>query len=511
VAFSKPRNADDVIWPEYLTGSRHKVFVPCPHCYGGSVPAQAEGDVSRLLTTFPAPFPQGYQELIIDQLRYQHHRDSKTQRWNYQAILRDTWYECCHCKGRIDEHHKHWMLERRLYIPTNTPDGAIQHDGKTMRADDWSMIGYLDDWEREQWTHRQPIPRKLSYQTSDLYTLDFIPRSTWADLALELASASTESQRKKFRRSRLGLPEIRSVGDNSRTLADILAMQGTFERGHCSRVPLIALMGVDVQRPLKKWIKVVVYDDEAIEVVDVGFTLTFKELVKIAETPIIVDDWGDTAEEDRINPTVESALVDEGDGKFTRAVLTFCVSRGAYRLFWPAKGRGGSQTVSMKDLVEKQRKNSFNGIPLPRYIFNEGAFKEELYDERIAMDRTIRAAKLDGRVAPAPQLSFHRLLDVEVAREFTSERRWTMEDEKERGKRKKKGARRGTTLRMGDWFVDGGPNDYADALKMCLVQWYLFRRRFGIGFEGVLDDMDSEEDGESLSDIDTEDTSLEHE
>ncbi len=472
IAFSKPRNDDDVIWPEFLTGSRHKCFVPCPHCAEDQLMQRWAGP-SRLYPARPSDLPVCYQELVWEQVRFGHCRDAKRNIWDYQKVLKETYYECKTCAGKIEERHKAWMLKHRVYLPTN----------------------FGEDPEH------LPVPRKMSYQCSDIYALPHIPKSTLGHLALEWVSCTTSSQRKKFRRSRLGLPEGEITTAKKRKLADILNLQGHYERGHCSRRPAIVIMAVDVQHDTKKWAVVAFFDDDTAEIVQHGATLTFADLLIIFTTPIIVDDWGDTPEEERLNPAPEVALIDEGDGHYTKTVLDFCTSRGAYGKFWPAKGRGGIQTLSMKDIVDFQKNHVHNGKRLPRYIFNDEAFKEELYDERIGLAREIRKAKREGLVPPAAELRMYRAPDSEFCSEFLNERRWTTEDdERSKTKRKKAGSRRGKLLKPGDWFKEG-PNDWPDAVKMCHVGWYRVRRLF---VDEIYDEDD--DDAEQRSEIAEEKT-----
>lgn len=491
IVFSKPRNTDDVIWPEFVNGSRHRCFVPCPHCSNEVPPEAMHGP--RLLTRLPLPLPSGYQPLVREGLRYEHCK-TPAGRWDYDRILADTWYQCIHCGGRIEEGDKEWMLARRLYIPTNTPEGALQNDCKTIKAD-------VDCGEEG---HPQPIPRKLSYQVGDFYALQYMPRSTFGHLALEIVSANTESKRRKFRRSREGLPVGAEHRDNSRTVSVIRSLQGNFARGHCSRPPLFVILGVDVQHYAKKWVKMVFYEDDSAEIVDFGAVAKgYHDLLTVARTPVIVDDWIDVDPEQRINPVCDMALIDEGDGQRTKAVLAFCTSRGAYGLFWPCKGRGGAQTVPMTDLVQRQKKNTFNGMPIPRYLFNADAFAEEFYDERIGKAAEISAALQAGLTPPAGALRIYRNPDQDLCQELTTHRRWTDDDEKER-RRRKKGARRGRILRVGDWFRDGGPDDYGDAATMCLAGWYKVKPSFGIGLDGAKDDEDDEGEDDASESEETE-------
>ncbi len=492
--YSKPRNEDDIIWPEYLHGSRHKIFVPCPHC-AGELPPEAFDDRRRLFDHLPQPLPRGYQTLVRSGLRYQHLKRPGSQQYDLPRVKAETFYECLWCKGQIRDRDKEWMLKHRLYLPTNTPDGALQDDCVTFRTD-------RDPTATDpQAGHPQPVPGKLSFHCSDFYALSHQPDSTFGDLAVEIVTATNLSKQRKFRRSREGLPVQRVITDNTRTLEQILALQGAFARGHCSRVPRVVIMPTDVQHYGRKWVKLACYDDDSIEIVDFGIVYKgFDGLIDAADVPVIVDDWADTPEDERINPVALVCPIDEGDGAFTKRVLAFCNSKGARRRFWPFRGRGGQQTIGMPDLVTKQKKNVYMRSAMPRYIFNADAFHEELYDERIGRAAEIASALRDGLTPPAGQLRFFKNPDSDLCIEFTTKRRWTEEDEKARASSKKKpqGTRRGKVLKVGDWFRDGGPEDFADAVIEGLAAWYKLKPTD----TGDLDD-DDEEDGEP-ADVDTD-------
>ena len=82
--FSTPTTFEkSVIWRRFEAGDQRKYHVPCPHC-------------------------KVFQELIFQQLRADYDGDT----------LQLAWYECFECKGRIDNHHKTWMLSRGEWKPS---------------------------------------------------------------------------------------------------------------------------------------------------------------------------------------------------------------------------------------------------------------------------------------------------------------------------------------------------------------------------------------------------------
>lgn len=91
--YSTPTTVYGQIHQEYLTGSRHKAYVPCPHC-------------------------DHYQELIWERVKFGHCKDL-TGEWDMPAVLHSTYYECCECKAHILDRHKREMVARGEWRPTN--------------------------------------------------------------------------------------------------------------------------------------------------------------------------------------------------------------------------------------------------------------------------------------------------------------------------------------------------------------------------------------------------------
>lgn len=82
-----------LIYPEFLAGTQHRYFVPCPHC----------GE-EQYLQWGGLKTPHGI-------------------KWSTDAAGRvtDAWYVCKHCEQRIDEGRKRWMDERGEFRATATP------------------------------------------------------------------------------------------------------------------------------------------------------------------------------------------------------------------------------------------------------------------------------------------------------------------------------------------------------------------------------------------------------
>ncbi len=217
-------------------------------------------------------------------------------------------------------------------------------------------------------------------------------------------------------------------------------------------------MAVDVQEDVKKWVKIAFMASGEAFVVDYGRCLSFAELLDEADKPVIVDDWGDTPEEDRIEPVVFIGLVDEGHDQ--KGVRDFC--QDSDERFYPCKGRGG---IQVRDIVEEKRNFTHNDEPIVVYFFSDDDFKAELYSSRIGKFAEIEKAAKAGVIHPIPRLWFPGVPDPEFIAELCEEKRiqvmkkgrlqWVWDDPKE-------------------------ANDFGDGVKMNLVCWYLVKEYFGL-------------------------------
>lgn len=95
---------ETAIHSSYLSGTQEVVEVPCPHC-------------------------SFYQVLDWQRLRFEHCKVSLPDKdgvlgkpiWDHARVIAETWYQCANpdCNGRIEEHHKRAMIERRRIVATN--------------------------------------------------------------------------------------------------------------------------------------------------------------------------------------------------------------------------------------------------------------------------------------------------------------------------------------------------------------------------------------------------------
>lgn len=437
IAGGKPRNETDLLWQEYKTGTRHRLFVPCPHC----------GEM---------------QTLEFKGLKFDHCRDDDGG-FDLERVARETWYECVNpaCRltgphfGRIEEHHKPAMMMRREWRQTN--------------------FGQDDD---------KPEPRKQTAHVSHLYSLR--PKITWASIALHFLKANKRGGRilQHFWRTRMAEPhrEQQSVikAENVRALAK----GSTYKHGQCPVKPFVVLMCVDVQIDVKKWVKAAFLEDGTCYIIDYGETLTYEELIPIAQQPVEVLDWGDTPEAERDPPVAEFVWIDEGDGNNSmKDVREFCARPECRGLFFPSKGAGGLQLQKVVD----ERKRQVGSYEFTAYHFSHDAFAAELYLKRIGKFEEILAAQRHNEKPgcklkaplPAPRLHLMRNPDDQFVEELCAEKRIL---------KKVKGRLRWV------WDEPDGDNDFGDCVKGLLAMWWHYWELTSGADEGPPAEASDEED-----------------
>lgn len=177
VAMSKPELAGGIIDANYIRGTQEKWLVPCPRC---------ERRI-ELLTTF---------------LRFDHCKDLL--HWDLARVLKETYYQCQGCGGRIEEREKRAMVAEGIWTPTETAERRRPPSGNVVAAE----------------------PGVRSFHISDLYSpFDAV---NWGFLAKEYLSAyviePNESRKKYFRTNHEGWPwepQEKALGED-----DLLALRG---------------------------------------------------------------------------------------------------------------------------------------------------------------------------------------------------------------------------------------------------------------------------------------------
>lgn len=411
VALSKPDQWEHFINQNYLTGTRHKCYVPCPHCTAKA------GELS------------GFQEITWEKIRFAHCKDD-TGGWDTERIARETYMQCEFCdpddathKGRIYEKQKPWMVANRQWRRTN--------------------------FGQDKW---KPKPRRASIHVSDLYST--FPKASWGTLANEWIEAMSDSDKiDNFRRGRLGLPVRKKTVEI--TESHLQAMLGNYQRGHCPVRPDIVTMASDRQSDVYKWSKWA-WHLERNEgwLVDWGQTISEMDLIRHANEPVIVDNWGDTPEAARRDPVVLTGFIDEGHKTFT--IRGFCLSTEftvgdqTFLRFYPAKGAASTGA----ELMNEQTFFTEDKRPVPVIVFKDAAIKTLLYEEAIEQRSQLIEKRNRGEPTTAPLLHFPAATDPSWMIELAQEKRIRI-------------------IKNHNfefvWAEPKGPNDHGDATKMNLL------------------------------------------
>ncbi len=188
----KPKLTGGPIHKAFLRGNQELFHICCPHCrqwqpltffrneesahprltpFSEKLAEIRDEQTGRLVALLPDPLPLGETRKVrTGRLVFEHCRDLLG-RWDKLAILRETYYECSHCLGKIEEHHKPALIDSAQWIPT--------------------AIG---------------TPGVVSQQVNELYSTD--ANSTWGQIVLAYLDAKREGRRELqgFYNHQLGEP-----------------------------------------------------------------------------------------------------------------------------------------------------------------------------------------------------------------------------------------------------------------------------------------------------------------
>lgn len=323
IGFSTPTDETAITNVMFEAGSKHRYFVPCPHC--------------------------GFKQVIDHekmQISHCKHPDGKS--YDLNRVLRETWMKCESCAGRIEEDDKPEMMLNGELRATNYKE--IEVDGVKQMVPGW-------------------VPGEMSFHISDFYSLH--PQSTWGILMFEFIQAQGSSELlHNWTNGRAGLPIKKTVADVS--ALHILRLRGNYTRGRIPVLPCVVTIQVDNQGDHQKWVLIGWMPNGTRYVIDYGKTLDRKEIkdVMLREIP--------TPER---TVSAQAGIMDEGGKDGTSYdVRKFC--KPLYPFLMPCKGRGGLQvkhTVSFSD--SKLEQGGQETVPVIH--FDDDAFKRELYIDLI--------------------------------------------------------------------------------------------------------------------------------
>jgi phage terminase large subunit GpA-like protein len=400
---SKPTDEFGLITREYETGTQSKYHVPCPDC-------------------------GHYQELVLEQLRFEHCKDMLGE-WDMPRVLTETFYACARCYDGTNP------KPREEGQPGNCGEIRDRHKYEFNLAGKWVI------------TNPKHFPRRRSRHISDFYS----PFVTFGEIAVDFLGAVKSGSLVKmqgFYNSRLGLP-FRQQGAQV-TESDVSKCRGPYKRGTClftQEETCLITQTTDKQGDVFKSTKAAWKKNGDMCVVDYAIHLAEQELLDWAQEPITV-----FAGETREPMTAKIGLIDEGYlAKIS--VREFVQRSGGF--YFGSKGRGG---IQVKNVVTES-KTVHDGAEMVVYHYDDDDFKKQLYIARIAKLHEIISGK-----SKTPRMWLPENIEYDFAKELWAER---LEEEKQKW---------GPPKWL--WKMVGEANDFGDALKMQLVVWYIIGHYF---------------------------------
>jgi hypothetical protein len=200
VLMSRPEKVGGPIDKEHKRGSMHVQEVPCPRC------TEKNGGI-----------PTGFQMLEQDQMKFGHCRNLLGE-LDKEQVMRDTYFECVHCAGRINETEKRWMNDRK----------------------------------RRRWrrTNFNADPNFISFHISDFLSYD--ESVSWGRLAIKYHNSKGDPvARQSYRNEHEGLPyEVRAT---KTSVGDILSLRGPYKLGQIPWKPDVIILAGDVGQAYVKY------------------------------------------------------------------------------------------------------------------------------------------------------------------------------------------------------------------------------------------------------------------
>lgn len=323
IGFSTPTDETSITNVSFESGTKHRYFVPCPHC--------------------------GFKQLVdFDHMRFSHCKEADGKTYDLNRVLRETFMECESCAGKIEEDHKLEMFLNGELRATNYKE--IEIDGIKQMVPGWT-------------------PGEMSFHISDFYSMH--PSSTWGVLIFEFIQAQGSAEKlHAWTNGRAGMPIKKTVASVS--MQHVLRLRGNYKKGSLPIVPCVITLQVDNQGDHQKWVLMGWLPNGTRYVIDYGITLDRDECKQLFLREIPCDGRQISA---------QRAIMDEGGKDGTSyEVRKFCYP--LFPAFTPCKGRGRVQaknTIHTSD----SRLDRGGDETIPVIHFDDDAFKRELYIDLI--------------------------------------------------------------------------------------------------------------------------------
>ena len=318
---SKPKLKGGPIHTAFEEGNREECYVPCPHCQHRQpltfFPEETDSPFSEelieikdeqtgaVIATLPKPLPPGERRKVTTgRVVFEHCKDLLST-WDKVRILRETYYECGSCKGRIDERdHKRWMLDRMRWLPTSldgTPGIVSQHINDLYSEDELSTWGeivlhYLKakaaGFEALQGFYNHRLGKVWSEERNTLSEKDILANIAGRPLWLVDAPDSAGHMRRHIFHSEADAEKFTGI-HIGRSAPPVITHSACppYKRGTLPWSPLLSqgrgalILGSDVGGNYAKWIVcAVAANARDVAVIDWGTEIGPHEISHIAQT-----------------------------------------------------------------------------------------------------------------------------------------------------------------------------------------------------------------------------------
>lgn len=404
VTLCKPKRKKGPIHKAYLRGNQERFCIACPHCdyrqpltfrrneeaeqpdltpFSEKLIEILDEQTGRLIAALPEPLPKGEKrKLVTGRLVFEHCKDDQGQ-WDKLKILRETYYECGSCRGRIDEALKNSLVAGAIWIPTAMGDPGVvsQHINDLYSSDANSAWGevvleYLrckkEDRKELQGFYNHILGLPWTDEISKIAEADILKNIAGRTI-YRIEAPDEDGKQKRHIFDRLDSAEAARVTLKARGLeCDIIkSFCPPYQRGHIPFDRFSLVLGSDVGGNYAKW---------ALGAIPVG------------TEDVAIIDWGEELDPSAISDLMLRHAWPAIDGKQYRVRAGFIDAKfrktdcyhaclATNRMLMPISGLGGTAARTIKLFAAVQVQSYPPGFL--RLDFNDREAKDELYLVRL--------------------------------------------------------------------------------------------------------------------------------
>jgi len=124
---STPTKEDFGIWPHLMRSDLRRRFLPCPLCNSDQMSAARRFVLIKdaQFSVMPTKFADGT-EIPAAPLVWDKEAKRQDGTWDMDRVIRSARFECPHCQGHIQDHHRIWLDKNGVWLPTRL---SIGHKG----------------------------------------------------------------------------------------------------------------------------------------------------------------------------------------------------------------------------------------------------------------------------------------------------------------------------------------------------------------------------------------------